>query len=140
MRERISEHTLQEEVLIVYARNDWERLVQPLVDKLYQDDIAAWIDQYLVEGSDDWMRATTQAQLECWLLVIVVSPEALKSEMVKTTWRHFHNREKPIILVIHQPVDNPPFNIKKLTRIQYNPGLPDVAFQQLIGEIKRLRQ
>jgi len=132
---------LQNQVLVTYAREDWGRIVAPLVDKLGQDDIGAWVDQYLLEGSDDWVRATEQARLECWLLVVIVSPAAMESDWVKTNWRHFHNREKPIILVIYEPVDQPlPVGAKSLTRIDYNPALPEVAFQQLADEIRRLRK
>jgi len=131
--------SLDEEVLITYARGDWEKIVAPMVDTLYEDGVKTWVDQYLIEGSSDWMLATEQARLECWLLVVVVSPKAMLSELVQRNWRHFQNREKPILLVIHEPVDRMPIGANKLTRIQYNPGLPDVAFNQLIGEIKRLR-
>ena len=131
--------SLEEEILITYARDDWEKIAAPMVDALYEDGIKAWVDQYLIEGSSDWMLATEQARLECWLLVVVVSPKAMRSELVRRNWRHFQNREKPIILVIHEPVERMPIGANKLARVQFNPGVPDVAFQQLIGDIRRLR-
>jgi pSer/pThr/pTyr-binding forkhead associated (FHA) protein len=137
---RMNGHDLHNEVMVAYARSDWDRIVGPMVDALYQDDIRVWVDQYLVEESEEWLRATEQARSECWLLVVVISPDAMDSDLVKTAWRHFHNREKPILLMIYRPVENLPFGARALSRIQYNPGLPDVAFQQLVHEIKRLRE
>lgn len=132
--------TLENQVLISYARADWEKIVAPMVNKLYTENIDTWVDQYLLEGSSDWLIATEQARLECWMLVVVVSPKAMTSDLVQKNWRHYQNREKPIVLMIHEPVDRMPIGAKKITRIQYNPGLPDIAFQQLVAEIRRLEE
>jgi pSer/pThr/pTyr-binding forkhead associated (FHA) protein len=131
--------TLEDNVLISYVHDDWSSIVAPLVDKLTQDDIKIWVDQYMVEDSDDWQRAIEQARLECWMLVVVVSPTSMRSELVKKNLRHFQNREKPIILIIHEMVDQLPLGTSKLLQIQHNPGIPEIAFQQLVDEIKRFR-
>ncbi|GAB4529942.1 MAG: hypothetical protein OHK0046_50230 [Anaerolineae bacterium] len=129
--------TLRDQIFVTYAREDWETVVAPLVHSLYEAKIGVWVDQYLIEGSNDWFVAVQQARLECYLLVVVVSPRALESDAVQKNWRHFHNREKPILLLIQEAVDKLPIGASKLARIQYNPALPDVAFNQLIAEIKR---
>lgn len=136
---KIDRATLESHVLVTYAREDWERAVASLVDQLHQAEIETWVDQYMEEGSSDWQAATEQARLECWLLVVVVSPGAMRSEWVRRNWRHFQNREKPIILLVLEPVERLPMGAKKLTHIQYNPGIPEVAAQQLASEIKRLQ-
>lgn len=136
---KIDRATLESHVLVTYAREDWERAVASLVDQLHQAEIETWVDQYMEEGSSDWQAATEQARLECWLLVVVVSPGAMRSEWVRRNWRHFQNREKPIILLVLEPVERLPMGAKKLTHIQYNPGIPEVAAQQLTAEIKRLQ-
>lgn len=130
---------LQNQVLVTYDRKDWEKVVAPLVDALYDANIGAWVDQYLMEGSSDWLVATEQARRECWLLIVVVAPGAMRSELVKRNWRHFHNREKPILLMVHQPVERMPIGAKRLPRVQHNPAVPEVSFNQLIREIKRLK-
>lgn len=135
----LDQKTLENQVLISYARDDWEKVVAPMVDRLYKADIDVWVDQYLMEGSADWLIATEQARLECWMLVVVVSPSAMKSDLVKKNWRHFHNREKPILLFISEAVERMPIGARKLARVQFNPGLPDIAFSQLVNEIKRLK-
>lgn len=135
----IEKEQLRNQVLITYAREDWGDIVAPMLDTLAHEDIDFWVDQYLAEGSSDWLLATEQARLECWMLVVVVSDAAMQSDLVRKNWRHFQNREKPIILLIYQPVDRMPIGANKLTRIQYNPGVPDVAFHQLVDEINTLK-
>jgi pSer/pThr/pTyr-binding forkhead associated (FHA) protein len=132
--------SLENQVLITYAREDWEQIVAPMIDKLYGAGIETWVDQYLIENSSDWLVAIEQARLECWLMVVVVSHAALQSELVRKNWRHFQNREKPIILFILEMVDRLPIGAQKLARIQYNPGIPDIGYQQLIAEIRRIRE
>ena len=134
----VDHKSLEDDVLISYARADWEKIVAPLVDKLYEAGIQTWVDQYLVEESNDWILATEQARLECWLLVVVVSQDAMRSDMVRKNWRHFQNREKPIVLLMYEPIERMPIGASRLTRVQYNPGVPEVAFQQVVRDIRRL--
>ncbi|MFW5748069.1 MAG: FHA domain-containing protein [Chloroflexota bacterium] len=136
----LDELSLVDQVLVTYARADWGRAVAPLMDALMHEKVDTWVDQYLIEGSTDWVIATEQARLECWLLIVVVTPAAMRSDLVKKNWRHFHNREKPIILFIQEPVERMPIGARKLTRIQYNPAVPEAAYRQLVAEVNRLRR
>lgn len=130
---------LSDQVLLTYAREDWQSVVAPLLQALYHAQVGVWVDQYLTEGSSEWLINTEQARLECWLLLVVVTPNAMRSETVKRNWRHFHNREKPIMLFNVAPVERMPIGAQSLTAVQYNPALPDVAHEQLINEIRRRR-
>lgn len=130
---------LKDRVLVTYARDDWETIVAPLVGELQNESIDTWVDQYLIEGDKDWQAATEQARLECWLLVVVVTRAALRSDLVRRNWRHFHNREKPIILIVRDLVEKLPIGSEKLSHVDYNPAVPQVAFKQLADEIKRLK-
>ena len=129
--------SLIDQVLIAYARDEWEPLVAPLVDYLLGAGLGVWVDQYLAEGSQDWLAAVEQARLECWLMVVVVSPDALRSETVQRNWRHFHSREKPIVLYVHEPVDRLPIGAERLGFIEHDPAAPTIAFQRLVDEIRR---
>lgn len=138
-QEHVVHLNLKDYSLITYARDEWESVVAPLVEHLSDNNVQSWVDQGLTWGSPDWQVATEQARLECWLLVVVVSKAALESELVNRNWRHFRNREKPIILVMREPIENLPIGSSKLQRIHYNPALPQVAYQQLVTEINRLK-
>ncbi len=131
--------SIEDQILITYVRDDWEPIVAPLIYSLFNANINVWVDQYLIEGSNDWIIATEQSRLECWGLIVVVSSDAMESDLVRKNWRHFHNREKPIILLVKEPVERLPIGSKKLPRFEFNPGVPDVAFNQVVAEVNRLR-
>jgi pSer/pThr/pTyr-binding forkhead associated (FHA) protein len=133
----LDDMALQDQVLLSYAREEWETLVAPVINALYDAKIDAWADQYLTQGSSDWLIATEQARLECWALVVVVSQAALQSDAVRKNWRHFHNREKPIILLMVESVERMPIGASKLKQIQYD---TPKAFKQLVAELRRLRR
>jgi pSer/pThr/pTyr-binding forkhead associated (FHA) protein len=137
--ERMLNPSLKDQVLVTFARQDWEWVVEPLVEQFEQANIDVWTGQDQLQGSGDWKEAMEQARLECWLLLVVVSPAAMQNDQVRKNWRHFQNREKPIILMILEPVERMPIGAENFVRIDYNPGVPDIAFQQIVAEIKRLR-
>ncbi|MBC7871473.1 MAG: FHA domain-containing protein [Chitinophagaceae bacterium] len=137
MKTGIEPVSMRDKVLVTYARDDWDSIVAPLLVSLKDAEIEVWVDQNLVIGGAEWYTFTEQARLECWALVVVVSPAAMRAELVRKNWRHFQNREKPIVLVIHELVEHMPIGSQKLSRIQYNPGLPEMAYKQLIAELKR---
>ena len=66
-------------IIIAYAREDWESMVAPLTLALQDAGMKVWVDQYLVQGGDDWQTAIEQALQECGIMVLVVSPDALES-------------------------------------------------------------
>lgn len=135
----IEKEALADQVLVVYDRGAWESVVAPLVDALYQAEIPTWVEQYLTPGADDWRVAIQQARMECWMLLVVASPIAFESDYVVKTMRHFHNREKPILMLVHQPVERLPMGISQAPRIEFSPGHPDIAFQQIVNAIKQKR-
>lgn len=135
----IEEGELRDHILVVYAREDWEDIVAALVMNLNDAKQKVWVDQHLTPGSDAWHMAVAQAQRQCWLLVVVMSPAALRSNYVKDQYRHFYNREKPILLVEYKPVETLPLQLTRVPRIGYNPQQPGKMFQRLLYEIMHLK-
>lgn len=131
--------SLEDRMLITYDHEDWDTIVKPLSDSLEKAGIQVWVDQDLDQGSQEWRVVTEQARLECWLLLVIVSNMSLDSEVINRNWRHFHNREKPIILLMKEPVNRLPIGSNRLPHIHYNPALPQVAFQQIITEVNRAK-
>lgn len=131
---------LKEKVLITYAREDWDSMVKKLVASLQKKGVKIWHDQKLDPTSDEWQTISEQARLECPIMVVVVSQDVMKSDTVQRNWRHFHNREKPIILFVHQVAENLPIGSDKLPQVHFNPALPNVGYQRLVTEIQRLRK
>ena len=131
---------LRDHLLIVYAREDWETIVAPLMVRMQDTRLNAWVDQYLVLGSDDWRMAVEQALLECWLMIVVVSPEALNSNYVKLMYRYFLQQDKPVIPLLRDPAQTLPGEMNRLRSILYNPETNPNSFHKLIFEIMQLHQ
>ncbi|MDX2161683.1 MAG: FHA domain-containing protein [bacterium] len=131
---------LEDHVMISYSRDAWESVVANLTLSLQDAGLNVWVDQYLVQGSEDWRAAVEQALLECWAMVIVVSPNSLNSNYVKMEYRHFINREKPVVPLIYQPVTPLPAELSRLRTISYDGSNPRKTFHKLIFEIMQLRR
>ena len=83
---------LRDHLMVVYAREDWETTVAPLLVRLQDTRLNAWVDQYLAPDSDDWRLAVEQALKECWLMLLVVSPDALASPIFGPMYSYFLTR------------------------------------------------
>ncbi len=130
---------LLDHVFITYARPEWQSIVVPMMALMQDAGLKVWVDQYLVQGGDDWMTAVEQALSECKLLVVVISPEALESRYVRLAYRYFFNREKPIVPVLYAPVDELPLELKKHDILTYNSAERKSTFDTIIQEVKRLK-
>jgi pSer/pThr/pTyr-binding forkhead associated (FHA) protein len=131
--------TLVDHVLLAYSRNEWETIVAPLVDRLYSAEIPVWVEQYLAPGGDDWLLALEQAKVECWLLVVVVSKDAITTDYIQKIWRHFQNREKPVILLVTEEVERLPIGANRAYQIKYYKALPEDSLTQVVEAIQQLR-
>lgn len=129
---------LVDHVFITYARPDWQTIVAPMMSLMQDAGIKVWVDQYLIQGGDDWMLAVEQALSECWLLLVVVSPESLDSRYSRLAYRYFFNREKPIVPMLYAGVDELPLELRKYEVVRYNSADRKKTFDDLISEVKRL--
>ncbi|MFZ2880499.1 MAG: hypothetical protein WA009_13245, partial [Phototrophicaceae bacterium] len=124
---------------MAYTRSDWETKVAPVFNRLYDAQMAVWVEQYLPVGSDDWRLAIDQARLECWGLIVIATFAAMRSPFVQQVVRHFNNREKPIFVVADAPDVAIPVNGPNVHRVVMSHALPELSIQQLIQLIKRHR-
>lgn len=131
--------SLRDHLLIAYAREDWETITAPLMVRLQDTRLNAWVDQYLTLGSEHWQVAIEQAVNECWLMVLVVTEAAFNSSYVKMSYRYFLNENKPVIPLIYDPVPLPP-ELSRLRSIAYDPENPPRTFHKLIFEIMQRHQ
>ncbi|MBZ0303745.1 MAG: FHA domain-containing protein, partial [Anaerolineae bacterium] len=126
---------LVDHIFVAYAREDWEDMVAPLTIALQDAGMEIWVDQYLAQGGDDWQAAIEQALHECWLMVLILSPEALESRYVRLAYRYFINREKPVLPLDFKPVETPPAELGGIELLSYDPDDPRHSFQRLIHAI-----
>ena len=134
----LTPHQLENHIFLAYARIEWEMIASHLSNYLQANHIDVWTEQYLVPDTDVWHEAIEQATVECSVLVVVISSEAMKTDYVKRSLRHFVNRDKPIILLEYGRVERLPISVQNLGRIKYSPNNPEESFQRLLIEIQRV--
>ncbi|MBZ0274577.1 MAG: TIR domain-containing protein [Anaerolineae bacterium] len=117
-------------IFISYKRMDWEKYVEPLIERLQSAGIAVWVDQHLIDGGDDWFDEINKALKICKRMILCVSPEALESRHVKIEYRYFFNNHKKLFPLICREADLP----AELQAIQY------YKFSQLDRLIRTLKQ
>ncbi|NDJ62019.1 MAG: FHA domain-containing protein [Chloroflexi bacterium] len=130
---------LLDHIFVAYARDEWEKYVAPLVINLEDAGLHVWVDQYMAEGSDEWRHAVELALEECWLMVLVVSPQSLDSNHVKMEYRYFQRRDKPIIPLVYEQVRPYPGELSRLRAISYDAENARRSFHKLIFEIMQRR-
>ncbi len=135
----IIQGSLVNHIFIAYMREDWEDLVAPLTVVLQDAGMEVWVDQYLTQGGVDWTAAIEQALHECWLIVVIMSPESLESRYVKLEYRYFINREKPVIPFLYKPTEKIPPELGNREVIRYDRENSKRSFQRLILEILHKR-
>lgn len=132
--------TLLDHLMVVYAREDWDTVVAPLLVRLQDTRLNAWVDQYLTLDSDDWRMAVEQALKECWLMLLVISPAALNAAHVRTMYHYFLSENKPVIPLLPDAMQTLPGELNRLRSIIYDPVSNARSFHKLIFEIMQLHQ
>lgn len=131
---------LRDHLMVTYAREDWETMVAPLLVRLQDTRLNAWVDQYLTLDSDDWRLAVEQALKECWLMLLVVSPQALASPAISAMYHYFLAQNKPVIPLLHDAQQAMPAELNRLRSIVYDPESNARSFHKLIFEIMQLHK
>ncbi|HEY6411969.1 MAG TPA: NB-ARC domain-containing protein, partial [Ktedonobacteraceae bacterium] len=75
-------------VFISYARSDGEQFAADLRQRLESEHIPLWQDRVGMEGGRDWCLQITEALDTVEFMVLVMTPAAMLSEMVRREWRY----------------------------------------------------
>jgi hypothetical protein len=75
-------------VFISYARADGEQFAADLRQRLQATSIPLWQDRIGMEGGKDWWQQITEALDHVEFMVLVMTPAALHSPIVRKEWRY----------------------------------------------------
>jgi hypothetical protein len=75
-------------VFISYARSDGEQIAEGLRILLEQHNIPLWQDRVKMEGGSDWWLQIVEALNKVEFMVMVMTPAALLSPIVRKEWRY----------------------------------------------------
>jgi WD40 repeat protein len=90
-------------VFISYARVDGEELAQTIRQRLERQDISVWQDRVQMEGGRDWWLQITEALNQVDFMVLVATPGAIQSEMVRKEWRYARQQGVCVYPVLGSP-------------------------------------
>lgn len=125
------------QIFLSYSRTDWDDFVLGFVKQLRKKGVKIWLDQTSIYGGEDWMDNVNAALKECEVLVLVMSPEALKSKYVRMEYRYFFNKNKAIVPVLYKPVEDIPPELHATQYIDFTRPDTAVAYAQLLQALKR---
>lgn len=76
-------------------------------DLLLRAKIATWIDHENIGGGDNWDVKIREALQVSSAMIVVLTPEAVKSNNVKVEWYSFLQQNKPVFPILHQKCEVP---------------------------------
>jgi WD40 repeat protein len=79
-------------VFISYARSDGEAIARDLRHRLESTGVPLWRDREQMEGGRDWWLQITAALDAVEFLLLVMTPAALASALVRREWRYARQR------------------------------------------------
>lgn len=75
-------------VFISYSRSGGEAFAQRLRMRLEREGIPLWQDRVGLEGGRDWWLQITEALNKVEYMVLVMTPNALCSPIIRKEWRY----------------------------------------------------
>lgn len=90
-------------IFMGYARAD-ELFAVDLTDSLRANGIETWLDMTEI-GLDTWHGSVTRALMRSGLMLLVLSPEALRSEQLRSEFAWFRQTGKIILPALHKACD-----------------------------------
>jgi hypothetical protein len=92
-------------VFISYARSDGERQAMNLRQRLEAAGIRLWQDRASMEGGRDWWLQITAALDAVEFMVLVMTPAALNSPLVRKEWQYARQHGVCVYPVIGSALD-----------------------------------
>jgi formylglycine-generating enzyme required for sulfatase activity len=124
------------DIFIAYSKQD-ELFATRLAKSLTDCGASVFI---AVKGSipagASW-EDTIQNELDlCQIMLLIVTPDSMQSKNVRTEWRYFFDKDKPIIPIILERAEVS-FQIRPIQYIDFEKFDYDEAFEQLYSELHR---
>src|SRR3954469_1408117 len=96
----------QPRIFVSYARRDGRELAADLRARLADMGFSLWQDLADMEGGRDWWRQITEAVDKVEYVLLVITPAALVSEVVRREWRYARQQGRCIVPVMGtKPLD-----------------------------------
>ena len=134
--------TKPDQIFISYSSKDAD-FVSRLASSLEHAGISAWVDRKAIRGGDRWMDVLANAMVGSSAVVLVISPDSVKSPWVMKEISFAARRGMQVIPVIYRNTEIPAlfdFSIGGLQRIDFTEGAFQDAMMSLTGAIQKQEQ
>ena len=91
----------KDQVFLCYNRAD-RGFALALARSLMERGIPVWVDCWKISGGDDWDDAIEQALQDCTHLIVVMSPDSMKSREVKGEFMSAIHDKKKVVPVMYR--------------------------------------
>ena len=88
---------------VSYARSDGESYAGDLMQRLQAEGIPLWRDHEGMVGGRDFWQQITEAIASVDVLILVMTPAAAQSDMVRREWRHARKEGVVVYPVLASP-------------------------------------
>jgi hypothetical protein len=126
----------EKHLFISYSHSDQEFAFK-LVNALEACGANIWIDESEILGGTSWMDEIGKGLDTCHLLLLIISPEALKSHYVKYEWSYCIGIQKTIIPLLYKNVETLPFPLNSIHHIDFKKSDFHSAFEVLRRSLER---
>ncbi|MBN2303747.1 MAG: toll/interleukin-1 receptor domain-containing protein [Anaerolineae bacterium] len=117
-------------VFLSYSRKDRNFVCRLAADlELLVGDV--WIDIEDIPGGQNWSDVIQRGLDDCEAMVLVISPDSMKSHNVQAEWQYLLDQGKPLIPVRYRPAQVH-FQIHRLQYIDFYQREYDMALKQLM--------
>lgn len=116
-------------IFISYKRED-EHFARLIAEKLSHKGAHIWMDVANIPAGMKWHTAINEGLKECEVMLLIVTPEAMASKNVADEWEYFHSKDKPIIPLYLRNVEEMPFQLNRIQRIDFRNDF-DAGFSRL---------
>lgn len=123
-------------IFISYSRTNYA-FASSLANQLAAFGHDIFIDVEDIDAGLDWSDTIQQGLDTCDIMLLVVTPAAMKSEQVGREWKYFLGRRKPI-LPLQLETANLDYQLDSLQRINFETQSFDAALPQLIAQLGRM--
>jgi hypothetical protein len=123
-------------IFISYSRKD-EVFARRLAKSLSDLGADIWIDVEDIPAGMKWSSAIQQGLTVSDVMLVILSPDSMKSSNVEDEWQYFLDKRKPIIPVLARPTDNIHFQLNRLQYIDFYRQPYDAALIHLHDELAR---
>ncbi|HLZ80196.1 MAG TPA: toll/interleukin-1 receptor domain-containing protein [Ktedonobacteraceae bacterium] len=123
-------------VFISYSRTD-TTLVDKLEDDLVARNFRPWVDRRRLEGGQEWLDVIQEAINSCDVLVVLLTPDAVRSKFVRMEYRYAQRKDKVVIPVLYRPCEIP-IDLIDIHHVNFE-GSYETGLKELLSALSHMK-